>query len=360
MAHPKLMHEEQHLLAELPRGLAALRQTAGVEGRLVETGAGAADQTDALVEFHVDGRAYRYAVEAKARIDRYAALNQLKERLARKGTPCLLFVPHMTIALARHCREMDMAFLDLAGNAYLRQPGLYVCVNGEKPDPATTTIGKRGRGTATALRVTFALLCNHTLLNATYRDIEAAADVAIGAIKGVFVDLEERGYIAGAQRKRNHRLLEPARLFEEWVTNYPITLRPKLNPRRFRAEDPEWWKKADLNGLGAYWGGEIAADRLTNYLKPTTCTIYIEPDTRHGQALQALTKLVVANRLRADPKGNIEILDAFWHLPPAPDHGDCVPPILTYADLMATHDPRHLEVAKLIRGQYIEHGFNQA
>jgi hypothetical protein len=150
------------------------------------------------------------------------------------------------------------------------------------------------------------------------------------------------------------------RLFEEWVTNYPIKLRPKLNARRFRAENPEWWKQVDLTGLRAYWGGEIAAHRLTNYLKPTTCTIYIERDQNKAEPTRGLAKLVAANRLRADLEGDIEVLDAFWYLPPTIAYPDVVPPILAYADLIATLDPRNLEVAKLIREQYIDNAFRKA
>ena len=66
------------------------------------------------------------------------------------------------------------------------------------------------------------------------------------------------------------------------------------------------------------------------------------------------------NRLRADAQGDIEILDAFWNLPPTTDYPDVVPPILAYADLIATLDPRNIEVAKLIREKYIDDAFHQA
>jgi hypothetical protein len=230
-----------------------------------------------------------------------------------------------------------------------------VYITGEKPEGlAARPIGTRGGGTATALRVVFTLLCTPELLNAPYRDIVNAANVALGAIGWVFFDLEKRGYIAGQQKTHNRRFLEPIRLFDEWVTTYPIKLRPKLNPRRFRAENPGWWKNVDLTDLRAYWGGEIAAHRLTNHLKPATCTLYIEPDQDHEKPVGALARLVIANRLRADPQGNIEILDAFWHLPRDPNHADVVPPLLAYADLIATLDPRNLEVARLIREKYID------
>ena len=65
------------------------------------------------------------------------------------------------------------------------------------------------------------------------------------------------------------------------------------------------------------------------------------------------------HRLRADPTGNIEILDVFWNLPNNPDYPDVVPPILAYADLVATIDPRNLEAAKLLREEHIEHALHQ-
>ena len=95
-----------------------------------------------------------------------------------------------------------MPFLDTAGNAYLHEPGLHVYITGEKPAAGETPIvGAQGGGTATALRVVFALLCNPKLLNAPYREIVEAANVALGAIGWVFFDLEKRGYIAGRQKK---------------------------------------------------------------------------------------------------------------------------------------------------------------
>ena len=359
MATTTLINNERLLLGELGRALDALERTTGVRGRVValEPKARKGRRADALIDIYVEGKKHRYVVEAKTRVDRLAALGHVKAQLDQLGKRGLLFAPYITAAMAKQCRKLDIAFLDIAGNAYLHEPGLHVYITGEKPEGlATTTMGTRGGGTATALRVVFALLCKPEFLNAPYREIVEAANVALGAIGWVFFDLEARGYIAGKQRKHNRRFLEPARLFEEWVTNYPIKLRPKLNPRRFRAENPDWWKNADLTELEAYWGGEVAAGRLTNHLKPATCTIYIRPQKNRD----ALAKLVPAHRLRADPQGDIEILDAFWHLPANNEHPDAVPPILAYADLVATLDPRNLEVAKLIREQYIDDALRKA
>ena len=347
------IHEERRLLGELDRALDALKRTTGLEGHVVarENELRKDERADALIEIKKDGNIHRYLVEAKIRVDRVATLGHLKARLDLLGERHLLFAPYITTTIAKQCRDLDIAFLDTAGNAYLQAPGLYVFVTGEKPEGLTATImGTGGGGTATALRVVFALLCKPELLNAPYREIVDAAGVALGAIGWVFFDLEGRGLIAGKQRKRNRRLLEPVRLFDEWVTNYPIKLRPKLNPQRFRAPNPDWWRNAVLTDLGAYWGGEIAAARLTDYLKPETATLYLDPQ----KGRDALTKLVATCRLRADAEGDVEILDKFWNLPPDTKQPEIVPPILVYADLVASLNPRNLEVAKLIRERYID------
>ena len=352
------MKNEQALLEQLPHALATLARTTGAEGRVVARETTTDNRRDdAVVEFTINGKTHRYAVEAKTRVDRLAALGHIKNQLERHQARGLLFAPYITATIAKQCRTLDLAFLDLAGNAYLNLPGLHIFITGEKPEGlATTALAKTAGGTPTALRVVFTLLCKPELLNAPYREIVDAAGVALGAIGWIFFDLEERGHIAGAQKKHNRRFLDPERLFEEWVTNYPIKLRPKLNPRRFHAENADWWKNADLRNLGAYWGGEVAAARLTKYLKPAACTIYCTTT----RMKEALAKLVADHRLKADPKGNIEVLDAFWELPDDARHPDVVPPLLVYADLVATLDPRNLEAAKLVHKKYIAHALRQA
>jgi len=65
------------------------------------------------------------------------------------------------------------------------------------------------------------------------------------------------------------------------------------------------------------------------------------------------TKLMTEFRLRADVNGDVEILNAFWDETLITGIADVVPPILAYADLMATTDARNLEAARLIYEQHI-------
>jgi len=357
------IHNERQLVARLGPVLEALQRNAGVEGRVVafEPGIDNNRRADTLIDFYVGGKKHRCIVEVKAQVDRLVTLGQVKAQLNQRGEYGLLFAPYITNALAVECRKLDLPFLDTAGNAYLKLPGLHLYIAGEKPEGGMAkAMNPKAQGTATALRLIFALLCKPVLLNAPYRELVDAAGVALGAVGWVFLDLDKRGYIAGRQKKHNRRFLDATRLLDEWVTNYPVKLRPKLHPRRFRAENPDWWRTADLTGLRACWGGEIAAHRLTNYLKPATCTLYIEPDDARAPApARGLARLAATHRLRADPQGDIEILDTFWHMPGDVQHPDVVPPILAYADLMATLDARNLEAARLIREQIIDPAFRQ-
>lgn len=195
----------------------------------------------------------------------------------------------------------------------------------------------------------FALLANPELIHAPYREIVDAAGIALGAIGWVFKDLERRGIITRDDKTHGRRLLEPARLLDEWTANYPIKLRPKLNARRFHAPDPNWWQTVKPVELDGWWSGEIAADRMTGILKAATQTLYIAPDA----AQRSLQTLVTRHRLRPDPQGPIEILDAFWNTPRSERRPDLAPPVLVYADLMASLDSRNLAVAKMIREQEI-------
>jgi len=347
-----LAHNEQFLLE---RALWALRNTTGLEGKAiaVEHGLGGGLRPDASIEIDVGGKPHRYTVAIK-RVDRFAAIGQIKNQLERLPQPGLLVAQRITTETADVCRELDVQFIDANGNAYLHAPGLFVLVKGQRlakkeyPDLVATEPPRAG--TPTALRVIFALLCQPELLNAPYRAINQAAGVALGAVGWVFFDLNNRGFTTGGNKKGDRHFLERKRLIDEWVTNYPIKLRPKLNPRRFHATDPNWWQQVDIARYEAQWGGEVAADKLTGHLKPNTVTVYMRP-TAHMR--QNLTRLVADNKLRADPAGEIEILETFWDFPPDAARPDVVPPLLVHADLLATLDPRNFTVARMILDQHL-------
>lgn len=337
-------------LLVLEAAIEALQTSSGIPGNITAVEPRTPDglRPDAEVTLLVDGRHYPYLVEIK-QTDRIAMLHQVQQRFAGATRPCLLVAPRISAELASKCRELGLQFIDGNGNAYLHAPGLLVLITGQRHAkgraPGDTLGDRAGGGSPSAARLTFIFLCAPAVLNASYRVLSQISGVALGAIGPVLNELAERGFISNT--KGNRRFLEQGRLLDEWVTTYPSRLRPKLAPRRFRAAERDWWKAADIAAFDAVWGGEVAADRLTGYLKPETITIYMNPATMR----QNLGKLVVQHRLRADPDGDIEVLEKFWDLPPETAPSGSVPPLLAYADLVASMAPRNLEVTTLIYQQ---------
>ncbi|MBW8328453.1 MAG: hypothetical protein K0M48_04645 [Thiobacillus sp.] len=312
---------------------------------------------DAIVEFEKGTVRARYATEVKlAAIDRFKILETWQGLRGFYREPRMLVVPYMTAEMAERCRLLKIPFLDAAGNAYLDAPGLFVYVAGrKKPDipELNTKVAPHQAFKPTGMRVIFALLLNPALAGRNYRDIAKAAGVALGTVGWVLRDLHTKGYLHEVLRGEK-RLYNPDRLMQEWVAFYPVKLRPKLNVRRFRAPHPDWWKNVDLAEYEARWGGEVAADKLTGYLKPATFTIYL-----HGKP----ARLILEQRLRPDVNGDIEVLEAFWDVAEetawqAQQPDDTAPPLLAYADLMATTDSRNLETARMIYDRYLANAEN--
>jgi hypothetical protein len=247
----------------------------------------------------------------------------------------LLVTRYVTPQNADLLKDMDIPFIDTVGNAYINYPPLYVFIKGNKrqEDPQAKQIQRAFR--PAGLKVIFTLLCNPGIEQEPLREIAYTADVALGTVNRVFKELEKMGYLIDMGR-RGRRLVRKENLLKRWITNYPEQLRPKQIKARFRAPNQDWWKNVDIQQFGAFWGGETAAALLTKYLRPEVVTIY---------TLKPMGKLVLKNKLKKHPNGNVEILDVFWKFDKNRDNDDLVHPILIYADLMATGDNRNIEVA---------------
>lgn len=330
----------------LKQAINALKESTGIDANIIDIEKSHENEikADATIEVNLGGGIFRYAVEIK-KIDRFATIEQIKNQSNKSQTPRLLVSNKISKQSAEKCRELNVQFIDANGNAFLHAPDYFVFVLGQKSKESDdlNSLRKNGSrsGTATGLRVIFSLLCQPVLINATYREIAKIAGVSIGNMGWIFDDLNARGISTGNKNNGNYRILEWKRLIDEWVTNYPMKLRQKLNSKRFNAADPNWWKDVDITKYGAQWGGEIAADKLTNNLKPSTVTIYMQPENIRKN----ITKLVIENKLSSNPNGNIEVLETFWDFSNSEVASDAVPPLLVYADLFATIDPRNMELA---------------
>jgi hypothetical protein len=322
----------KHLIAAALEAVRPLGLYGTVLAEDAETETGRAD---AMVRLKFGGIAVDYVVEAKRHL-RAGILGQALHQLARFQGNKLLITDHITPPMADELRKRGVEFIDTAGNAYLNQPPLLVWINGQRPREQLWPKEQVGRAfQTTGLQVLFTLLCKPDAVNLPYREIAALAGVAHGTVGWVMPELIKLGFMIEINKKR--RLVDGERLLKQWVDAYIRKLRPKLVLGRYAADALDWAATIDAEKYGLLLGGEPAAYRMTKHLRPGKATFY-------GDKVNP--KLLIDQRLRPDPNGNVEILKRFWKFEEtAPG---MVPPVLIYADLLATGDARCLEAAEIM------------
>lgn len=306
------------------------------------------NQADALVRIGRADQEALYAVEVKRGL-RPPTLGGTILHMERFGQQALLVADYVTSALADELKARRVAFIDTAGNAYLEQPGLFIWVTGRKPlaKPIAEEVGRAFQ--PTGLQVVFALLCNPGWINRPYRELAEQAQVAHGTVGWVMADLQRMGFVADNKGKRGtRRLFNVNELLAQWVDAYARMLRPRTMLGRYYVQKIEGWKEWPLDEHGALWGGEPAGALLTDYLHPGELTIYAD---KVPGLLAARQKF-----LKEPQPGNttmVELRRRFWRFTGDPHHTNVVPPILVYADLLATGDARCVETAKMIHEDYV-------
>lgn len=314
-----------------------------------------AARADVRMRLAYGGQRVDYAVEIKRTLTP-ATLGAAVHQLANLPAPALLVTDYATPPVAERLREAGVEFIDAAGNAYLKQPPLLVWVKGERPaeKPVAPEVGRAFQ--PGGLQVLFALLCDPAALNQPYRELARRAGVAHGTVGWVMADLQRLGFVRDIPGKRGtRRLYDGPRLLTQWAEAYARQLLPRLLLGRYYVETLDGWETWPLDTHGALWGGEPAAARATGYLRPGALTLY-------APKLPGL----LAAKLRFTPAPEpgrtavVEVRKRFWDFPADPALPDLVPPLLIYADLLATGDGRCIETAKMIHDQYLARLFEQA
>lgn len=309
---------------------------------------GPKDRNNAIIKLARTGQDLgRFTVQV-SRIGRTSELiwYRAKNALGDNSTPLLLIAPYLSAKLAEECQRTGFNFLDTVGNAHIDVPGTYLFITGKpRPKEPRALTDQSALRKASTLRVIFALLTIQGLAQQPVRAIAEAAGAALGSTSNAIEDLAALGFITGAARSR--LLANRETLQTEWARQYPISLRDKLKPQRYTPVNSDWRKSSLLTAEPeAALGGEVAAAAITDYINPASACVYSWMD--RGQLLRK-------HRLRPDPQGPIEVLDAFW---PRADQAKAkavepavAPLLLVYADLMASNEGRSVEMADILMGR---------
>jgi hypothetical protein len=273
-------------------------------------------------------------------------VQHLRELLPREGSdrPFVLLTRYLSQPQRDYLREGELCYADLAGNAYLKLEGNLIWIEGQGKT-GLPPISQDTVFTPAAMRLAFAYLLQPQLIERPYREQAEQAGMAKSTIADHLQRFVQAGYLRQQPAPAWQNL---AGLAQDWIAAYPKVLRPTLAltrlrlPHRLNLLDwAEIWPGDDQ----LQWGGEPAGALLTKHLRPGAFTLY-----------SRLTKAETMIALRAipDPEGPIEVLKTFWPLALVQGQdARQVPPLLAYADLVATRDIRNLQTAQRIHGKYL-------
>lgn len=328
------MNENQIITVALER----LKEQTGIHGGWKP---GPHKELDGKLTLFVHAKNLRLFVEVKKELRQHMLPNIFE--LAGKHQPFMIVAENIFPKLKEMLREKKIAYLDTGGNIYLNTGTNLIWIDGNRPVEEKKPVTNRAF-TKTGLKTVFYLLLDKNALNMPHRKLAEVTGVALGNIKNVIEGLREAGFILQINAT-TLKLQNKHALLDRWITGYREILRPALQLGTYKFWDKnkiQHWQKLKVEVGEDMWGGEPAGEILTNYLTAADLTLY----TNNKTAL--VTKWTII----PDENGPIHFYKKFWK-DEMLDKEKLVPPILVYADLILTDDPRCQETAQMIYDKYL-------
>lgn len=297
-----------------------------------------------------DTRGRRWAIEVKnssrpGQVDRAAA--QLRH-LGDEGLIPILVVPYMSHAGAETADRLGLNWLDLSGNAHIREEGLHIWVQG-RPDRLRAVGRPSSPFAPKSARITRTLLLDPTRWW-RQKDLADATGLDDGNVSRIVKRLSGEALLE--RRERQLRPRDPDLLLDAWAQDYRFDRHQIVlghlsgSGIEVARELGERLTKANVvhafTGLPAAWAmTQFARFRLTSvYVEGNLHSIAEEVEMRHGD------KGANVQLLGPDDEGVFAGGDEFDGLP-------CVAPVQAYLDLLSLPE-RSREAADHLRAKRMD------
>jgi len=267
--------------------------------------------------------------------------HQLDAILNKTEKPFIIIANKIFPKIKDYLREHRIAYLEANGNVFIDYKETYIWIDSNKPLQEQKVKTYRAF-TKTGIKLVFLYMLDQEWLNRPYREVAENAGVGLGTVPVVITALKELGFLVPVDERM--KLVRKEELINKWVEAYGEKLKPNIKLGNFMLdiESIKDWKRIELGDANTMWGGEPAADLLTNYLNPEEFTLY----TR-----QNIKELIKNYHLLPQENGQVAVYEKFWKFPM--NNQKTVPPLLVYADLINTGDNRCIETARIIYEQYL-------
>lgn len=308
-----------------------LRKTTGMDFRFKD-----AKPLDGILEIEVNDRNIYCTIEVKQEI-RPHQVQQLEHNDKRYDN-FMIIANCIFPKVKEEFRAKGIAYMETNGNIFLKKENIFLFIDTQKPITQTKEKGNRAF-TKTGLKVLLHLLQNKNDINLPQRELAKATNVGLGNIPQIIDGLKETGYLLQLNNK-TYVWENREELLDRWVVEFETVLKPKIRKERFDFQG-NWKELAFKNDL-TVWGGEPAADILTNHLRPEKLIIYTKEN-----------RLNLMKNYRLIPKadGQIEVFDMFWQ---QDINQTTAPEVMVYAELLLEGGKRNNETAEIIFNEYIK------
>ncbi len=314
----------------IQRAVENLKETSSVEAIYHDT-----NSLDGVLDMTFNGLNHTFTIEVKRELRNHHL--PAVEDYFHRYKDFLLVANRIFPKIKDELREKGISYLEANGNVFIKKQGLFLFIDTQKPLDIDRNKGNRAF-IKTGLKVVFYLLQDKETINLTQRELANKTGVGLGTIPQVIDGLKETGYLIPLNNK-NYVWQNKKGLLDRWITEYATDLRQKLVKERFTIKGN--WQNIQFDKQKTVWGGEPAADLLTNYLRPEKFLIYTKENRMD---------LIKNYSLMPDKNGEVEVLEMFWKN----NETDTAPAILVYADLLLEGGKRNKETAEKIYHEYIE------
>lgn len=311
-----------------------------------EIHAGDKPRLDGNLMIRYQGNVEHYAVEVmkeirRPQLNKLIILQPFFEKL-------IVIALHIQPKVKEELRTLGIGYIDGAGNTYLKTEKQFLFIDGRRTTKIEDDENKNRFYTKAGAKIVYHLLQDEDLIQQPYRVIAETTETALDTVHKTLHALREMGYLVDYDDRRI-MLTKKKDLLDKWIDAYDTKLKPALFAGNYRFLNEEHqlnWKKLLLHPGETYWGGEPAADLHTDFLRPEIFIMY---------TLETRAELMKMYRIVPDAEGPIKIYKKFWTRDEVNDK--MVHPILIYADLITSGEPRNLEVAKRIYAELLESRF---
>ncbi len=247
----------------------------------------------------------------------------------------LLLGPHTSSRGSAVLRNAGIHHIDGAGNAWLRLPGVVVDIRGRpSPRPASP----RGSSQAhlfspSRASVVCALSSWPELVEAPVRTIAASARVSVGLAQDTLKMLEAAGHLTTWPTRGLERIPQ---LIDRWAAAFPAALGSPARTRGYHAESLDV-EAADAGVV------RLSGEATAPGIRGLSAVVYTD---------ESSIRLAMRNRWRTDREPNIFVRSLFWREPDEADASSLMgvaPPLVVYADLLASGEGRQRETARAMR-----------